>query len=187
MCHEEYYHQVQRHFESKMYKELRYKFQGWRCLQQIDMNPAVSFRAYDIIRQVEFSYNVEQRYRRGLFQSRHKLGRLRRQLETFGHELLPFEITANSVKFDVERAIKFLLEKHGLWELVLQNSRVLMAATVDGGELPWSLTQVSAGIKIVDSRAKGPVTGRLLFGNTGYDRVQIKIQLLSFVHLYSEG
>ncbi len=51
-----------------------------------------------------------------------------------------------SIKFDVHTAIKFLMEKHGLWQRVLDGQQVQMAATVDGGELAWKLTQVSAGI-----------------------------------------
>jgi hypothetical protein len=54
------------------------------------------------------------------------------------------------------------------------NERVIMAATADGGELSWNLTQMSAGVKIVDCRAKDPVSGELLFGETGYEKVQSK-------------
>jgi len=78
----------------------------------------------------------------------------------------------NSVKFDVKHAIKFLLEKHGLWERTLNNQLVTMSATIDGGDLAWGLTQVSAGVKIVDHKAKDPITGRLLFGASGHKKVQ---------------
>ncbi len=43
---------------------------------------------------------------------------------------------------------------------------------MDGGELAWQLTQVSASIKICDERACNPLTGRRLFGDSGYDKVQ---------------
>jgi hypothetical protein len=79
----------------------------------------------------------------------------------------------NSIKFDVKRAIKFLLEKHRIWERMLNNLLVTMSATVDGGDLAWGLTQVSsAGVKIVDHKAKDPITGRLLFGASGHKKVQ---------------
>jgi hypothetical protein len=51
---------------------------------------------------------------------------------------------------------------------MLNQERVLLAATVDGGDLAWNITQVSAGVKIVDHRAINPVTGKLLFGHTGH-------------------
>ena len=46
--------------------------------------------------------------------------------------------------------------------------RVVLAATVDGGELSWNLSHVSAGIKIVDPKAKEPLSGDLLFGESGH-------------------
>ena len=93
-------------------------------------------------------------------------------LETYGSEILPFELTSNSVKFDLRRAVPWLLEKFGLWQYVERGELVTTAATVDGGELAWQLTQVSAGIKICDERACNPLTGRRLFGDSGYDKVQ---------------
>jgi hypothetical protein len=49
---------------------------------------------------------------------------------------------------------------------------VTVAATVDGGEFAWQLTQVSAGIKICDARAIDPQTGERSFGETGHKHVQ---------------
>jgi len=43
---------------------------------------------------------------------------------------------------------------------------------VDGADLAWGLTQVSAGIKVVDQNARNPLTGELLFGESGYDQIQ---------------
>jgi len=57
---------------------------------------------------------------------------------------------------------------------VINKQQVQLAATVDGGDLSWNVTQVSAGLKIVDPQAIEPVSGRPLFGNTGYDKVQSK-------------
>jgi hypothetical protein len=64
------------------------------------------------------------------------------------------------------------MEKHGLWEYVIDSDTVTMAATVDGGALAWKLTHVSAGIKFCDERTINPLTGRLLFGPTGFDKLQ---------------
>jgi hypothetical protein len=67
------------------------------------------------------------------------------------------------------------MEKHGLLKYVLDGDTVTMVATVDGGDggaLAWKLTQVSAGIKFCNERTINPLTGRLLFGDTGFDNIQ---------------
>ena len=66
-------------------------------------------------------------------------------------KILPFELTTNSVKFNIHIAVKWLMEKHGLWDYVLDGDIVTMAATVDGGALAWKLSDVSAGIKFAMS------------------------------------
>jgi hypothetical protein len=35
----------------------------------------------------------------------------------------------------VQKAVQFILEKLGLWESVLQHEKVMVATTVDGGDL----------------------------------------------------
>jgi hypothetical protein len=161
-------------FRQQMYGELKYKFRPWVCLQQLDLAATVSFRAYDTIRMIEFSEDTNQKYRRGLFYSRHKLSRLCRQLEAHASEMLPYSVTENSVKFDVTAATKFILSRYGLWDLVINKDAVKLASTVDGGDLSWNVTQVSAGLKVIDSRAIEPISGRLLFGDSGHDKVQSK-------------
>jgi hypothetical protein len=101
-----------------------------------------------------------------------ELSRFSRLLEQHGESILPFELTSNAIKFDLSAAVKFLLQKYGLWDLVAGKENVLVAATVDGGELAWKLTQVSAGIKICDPQAIDPLIGRLLFGESGHDNLQ---------------
>jgi hypothetical protein len=133
----------------------------------------VSFWAFDIIRKIEFGGEFgDTKYKWGLFCSRFTLGRLCKKLEQHGSTLLPFEINDTSVKFDIPQAIKFLLEHHGLWAYVESGDKVCMAAACDGADLAWNLSQVSAGIKIVDPRAINPLTSQLLFGESGYDWVQ---------------
>jgi hypothetical protein len=86
-----------------------------------------------------------------LFHSHFKLGHLCRELEEYGATILPNEITANSIKFDIPKAVKFLMQHHGLWGYFESGETVAMAATCDSGELAWKITQVSAGIKHVDT------------------------------------
>jgi hypothetical protein len=88
-------------FEAKIIKEIKYKFRPWICLQQLDLCATVSFRAFHIIRKIEFCEDERQRYRRGILPSRYKLGKICRQLENYGKDLLPFTLTEKSSKFDV--------------------------------------------------------------------------------------
>ncbi len=64
------------------------------------------------------------------------------------------------MKFDVPTATTFLLKKYKLWNYVEYKQNVLLAATVDGGQLAWKLTQISAGIKIVDEKSINPRTAK---------------------------
>jgi hypothetical protein len=94
------------------------KFRGRICLQELDMSATVSFPAFVII---EFAEDENKKYRRGLYPSRFKIGRLCKQLESYGQDLLPFMLNDNSIKFDIKHDIKVLLEKTGLWERTLNN------------------------------------------------------------------
>ena len=64
------------------------------------------------------------------------------------------------MKFDIPTATKLGLEKYKLWNYIKNNQKVLLAATVDGGQLAWKLTQISAGIKIVDEKSINPRTAK---------------------------
>ena len=95
-------------------------------------------------------------------------------MENYGKDFLPYELTDYSVKFCVKTAVKFLMEKYGLWERTMNKEIITMAATVDGGDLAWGLTQVSAGVKLVDHKTRDPISGCLLFGESGHKKVQAK-------------
>ncbi len=90
-------------------------------------------------------------------------------------ELLPFTITESSIKFDVDAALTFILKKYKLWNRVMAaapDRKVTIAATCDGGLLAWNLSHVSAGIKLVDPNLIDPHTGELMFGESGYEKIQ---------------
>ncbi len=162
---------ISTHYKSTIYKELKWKFRPWVCLMELDKVATISFRGYEVMRRIEFN-GEEAKYRQGLFYNRMELSRVSKELENYGATILPYELTSNAVKFDVRIADRFILEKYGLWHYVENKESVIAAATVDGGELAWKLTQVSAGIKICDPRAIDPTTGNLLFGESGHDNVQ---------------
>jgi hypothetical protein len=48
----------------------------------------------------------------------------------------------------------------------------MIAATCDGGLLAWNLSHVSAGSKLVDPNTIDPRTGELMFGESGYEKIQ---------------
>ena len=60
----------------------------------------------------------------------------------------------------------------GLWKYVEKGESCQVAATVDGGQLSWKVTQISAGIKLIVKHAIDPRTKELLFGDTGYGKIQ---------------
>lgn len=55
--------QLSTHFKMVMYNELKYKFRAWVCLQQIDLNPTISFRGYEIIHNTDFLQENNHQYR----------------------------------------------------------------------------------------------------------------------------
>jgi hypothetical protein len=172
IAQEEHLADLRNYFYGRRYKELQDKFKPWLCLRELDLVATVSFSGYQVIRNIEFHGEENTKYLRGLLKSRHELSRVSKLLENHGRQILPYEVSSNAVVFDIERAVPWLLEKFGLWEYVTSGEMVTVAATVDGGELAWQLTQVSAGIKICDERAVDPLTGKHLFGDSGYDNVQ---------------
>ncbi len=95
-----------------------------------------------------------------------------RQMETYGATILPYEISKTMVKVDVLTATKFLRKKYKLWDHVENGEEVLLAATVDGGQLAWEIAQISAEIKICDEKSIDPQTGKPLFGESGCENVQ---------------
>jgi hypothetical protein len=116
--------QVKMHFESKLYKELQQKISACVCLHELDFVATVSFCGYKSIRKIEFNEEENLKYMRGLFKSRAELGRLSHKLENYATTQLPYMLTSNSITFDVQIAIKWLLKKYGLWRYVRRGEMV---------------------------------------------------------------
>jgi hypothetical protein len=147
---------IKEQVELKFYKTIQEKFAPWKCLLHLDLEAAVSFRGLNVIRSIDFYGEEKKKYRRGIIKERTKLSRIARELESYDRALLPYELTSTSVRFDIKKATTYLLKKFKLWEHVINQENVLLAVTVDGGQLAWKLTQISAGIKIVDERSVDP-------------------------------
>ncbi len=65
--------------------------------------------------------------------------------------------------------------------------KALLAATVDSGQLSWNLTQISAGIKMVE-RSINLQTGELLFDESESDIIQSSIHCFPlYVHIAKDN
>jgi hypothetical protein len=80
-----------------MYKELKWKFQPWVCLE-LDKVCTMSFQGYEVIQSIEF-HGENAKYRQGFFYNRMELSCLSKVLEEYGSTILPYELTSNAVKF----------------------------------------------------------------------------------------
>jgi hypothetical protein len=86
------------------------------------------------------------------------LSQLAHVLKAHGGTIIPYDLTKNSIIFDIQVTTEFLLKKYGLWQYVERNESALVAATVDGGQLARKLTQISTGKKLKSvSSIPGPV------------------------------
>jgi hypothetical protein len=123
--------QLPSHLKTRMYQKLQNKFHPWLCLQKLDLCTTVSSRAFDKVQGMEFCEEQRSKYQRGLLCCRGTLIWLYKKLEQYGERLLPYESTPNSVKFDVSQVMEYLMEWHGVWELVICDQIALLYATVD--------------------------------------------------------
>jgi len=174
--------------ELSMYRKIQEKFAPWKCLLHLDLEGSVSYRGLNVIRKIEFYGEEKTKYRRGILSERSKLSRLASELENYGKDFLPYIITKTSVQFDIKKCTTYLLKKFKLWDYVMAKEDVLLAATVDGGQLAWKITQISAGLKIVDPRSINPRTGELLFGESGADNIQSSTHCFPlYVHIAKDN
>ncbi len=80
------------------------------------------------------------------------------------------------------------MDKHGLWQWVVDGQHVTIAATVDGGELALKLMQVLAGIQFVDCHTIKPLMGELSFGDSRHSKVQShNVYFPSHVHIAKDN
>jgi hypothetical protein len=157
----------------KMYKSIQQKFSPWVCLLHLDLAASISFQGYEVICNIGFYGCTEKKkYQRGIFAHRTRLSQLARELESHAEQMIPCEIAKTLFFFDIEVTTIFFMERYGLWKYIEQNETALIAAIVDGGQLAWKLTQISAGINIFDEHAIDPRNCNPLFGECVTIRVQ---------------
>jgi hypothetical protein len=179
---------VKAEVETAMYERIQDKFAPWKCLLHLDLEASVSYRGLNVIRKIEFYGDEKTKYRRGIISERSKLSRIARDLENYGKDFLPYTLTKTSVQFDIEKCTTYLLKKFQLWDHVMAKEDGILAATVDGGQLAWKITQISAGLKIIDPRSINPRTGELLFGESGADNIQSSIHCFPlYVHIAKDN
>lgn len=145
-------------------------FQAWKFQRSIDVftNGGLNCEALNTIRSgVEGS----KKSGRGVMPSGSTVAGCAKELESHGpsqHGLAMLDSTAKhgpSLSFDVSDAILLLVKGHGSQEFAIASSKekpVLFSFTLDGAQLTNQLGHVTAGTKIVDPRAKDPLTGLLI-------------------------
>ena len=144
-------------------------FQAWKFQRTIDLE-ATGGLNYECLNSIRRGVEELERFEIGLTPERSAVARAAKLLEE--HAImdlgLGFTETRNehgpTFKFDLDILLRMALTGHGLDTAAETTSRdiekpVLIAYTLDGAQLTNALGHVTAGIKIVDPRAKDPITG----------------------------
>ena len=144
-------------------------FQPWKLQRMIDTGPpgSLNYESINLLRDIEDLH----KYERGGLCERTAVQRSARKLEKHGDDnilkLTPIDTPFGpGFKIDLEQAVRLILRAYDL-EQHATTGPVSLATTMDGGTLFGTSTHVTAGIKIIDLRAKEPITGAPLFLNTG--------------------
>jgi len=81
----------------------------------LDLAASVSFRGYEVIRKIEFYDQPDpKKYQRGILGNRTHLSQLTRVMEAHGRTIIPYELTKNSIIFDIQATTEILMKKYGL-------------------------------------------------------------------------
>jgi len=88
-------------FEIKLYKQLREKLKQWVCLRELDLAATVSLRGYDVIPRIEFHEEENKKIHKGFVSE---------------------QVSINKAVKRIRVAVKWLMEKHRLWDYVLRAS-----------------------------------------------------------------
>jgi hypothetical protein len=85
-----------------MNKSIQQKFSCWVCLLCLDLAASISFRGYEVIRNVEFYGCTERKkYQRGIFAHQTRLSQLARELESHAGQMNPYEITKKTLLLSI--------------------------------------------------------------------------------------
>ena len=147
----------------------------WRIQQAIDQTGSggLSYKGIDTIREAvkrvfpikePENSNIKTR-RKLLMPSSFLVKQVASDLEKYANNFMQYTIEAEPyecVKFNFIQLSKFILKMHGLDELAANTNDVEISITLDGSKLISNLFHVTAGLKVVDVRAKEPETGKFL-------------------------
>jgi hypothetical protein len=75
------------------------------------------------------------------------------------------EKLVDGVKLDTDKLFTYLINAFHLSDIAL-NESVEIALTVDGAKLDDQVHHITTGFKICDKRARGPVSGKMIFDET---------------------
>jgi hypothetical protein len=156
-------------------------FSPWKLVYASDMSPAGSFRTATVSGLSEF-FDAADEYdddegdkKQRMFPSTSKVSRERQALNKYA--VSKVGLSRKDSKYgeiyflDPERVIRLLLEAAGLSEIA-QRESVHIAVTSDGANSFHNRTQISIGIKIVDTRAHHCKTKVPLFVRSLEDDVE---------------
>jgi hypothetical protein len=99
------------------------------------------------------------------------------KLDSHLQDIIPLhlEVGRDTGYFQYCSYLDYILNKFGLLEIIDNPSTtdpVKVGVTFDGGSVSRFLGHVTGGFKLVDSRAKHPVTKEFLFGDSGHEKLQ---------------
>jgi hypothetical protein len=102
------------------------------------------------------------RYERGILLSRSQIQRASYALHDLGQMHIPFEkkdcAIGEMFAYDYERFLRFILKAFKLHDIATTES-IEICMTLDGAELCYGISHLTAGIKISDHRAIDPRDG----------------------------
>lgn len=144
-------------------------FSPWKLVYASDMSPAGSFRTATVLGLTEFFDPLEEEdgsRKQRMFPSSSTVSRERLALNKYAKERIGFERKESPYGeiyyINPKKAIRLLLEASGLTKYA-QEGPVHIAVTSDGANTFHNRTQISIGIKIVDTRGHHCKTKMPLF------------------------
>jgi hypothetical protein len=134
----------------------------------------LNYQGLEAIRSVQ----GKAKYERGYIPSATSVKRSCRQLEKYMKTLglepkTSFDSTLNAevVSFDTNALLRFLIRQYGL-EDIAKNESIYIGLTSDGARFTNNVGHTTIGFKLIDGRAKNPLTGNRLHDDIGYQSVQ---------------
>jgi hypothetical protein len=156
-------------------RDIKKYYSGWQFLKALDCSSqSLNQECYKMIYSVQKPFP---KWAKILPEVKH-IQRAEYSLNAHLNEIIPIVVEGDgreSARFDYRSYTDYLLSKFGLLDIIMDATTekpVVVAVTLDGAKLSKFLSHVTAGFKLVDPRCINPLTGDLLFGDSGSAKVQ---------------